>query len=144
PDAAGLLRGREDEPLPDPRATAARSGRTGGAVPGPGRRPGRPARAGAAPAPAEPAGGPRRAGGHAGVLPRRGAGGGGAQARVVVDRPGAARAGGARRGAVLGGPPGPAGDAVVAYRRLRLPATARGRRHTLAEVRPGRAALLGT
>src|SRR5205814_9859069 len=79
----------------------------------------------------------------AGEVPVRRQGGGRAAARLVVDGGDARTAGEAQRRAVLGGSQEPSGDAVVAYRGLRVPADARRAGRTTAAVREGGAAYLG-
>jgi hypothetical protein len=132
PGPRGLRHDREGQPLPQPRAAAARPGRSGPQAAGRGVRARRPARARAAPASAGPARRPGTAGRMPAAVPGGGPGRGGVQARVLVDRPGAGRAGGRERGAVLGGPPGVRGHAAVADGRLGIPAAARGGRVTVA------------
>jgi len=135
---------RQGQPLPHPRAAAARPGRTGAPAARRGRRARRPARSRAAAVAAGPAGRPAAARRVPGPVPGRDPGGGRAQARVVVVRRGAGRPGGQERRPLLGGPERGRGHAAVAHGRLGVPAVPPGRRRRrLAALPRGHAARLG-
>ena len=152
-DPGRLRDGHQGEPVPDPRQAAAGPGGCGAAAAGSGQRSRPPAGAGAAPAAAGPASRPRPAGRLPGRLHRirrpgrtrpgrLSAGRGRAAPSLLVERGGAAGAGRAWRGAVLGRPGGPPGDAAVADRGLGVPAVSPGRGPAVAALRRRRAALL--